>query len=87
MIDNVEFVFVMLFGFVGYEGLWMCNYSMLFEVVYELLIVWIECDFDFYLSNVLLELEDNIRESVGVIFVVIGCEDFEFEDVEIFFGW
>jgi len=85
-IANVEFAFATLLGHADHERLRTRNYSTLLEAAHEALTARIERDFDLYLSNVLLELEDNTRESAGAILAVIGREDLELEDVETFLG-
>lgn len=85
-IANLEFAFATLLGPVDHEVLRTRNYTTVLEAAHEALMARIERDFDLYLTKVLLELEDNTKESVGAILAVIGREDLELDDVTTFLG-
>lgn len=80
--ENLAYAYEKLLGEKDVEGLRSSNYTTLRAVRDTTLSARIERDFDVYLDEVLLELEDNTEESPDALLAIIDRDDVEEEAVE-----
>jgi hypothetical protein len=83
-IDNVEFIFRTALGLDDLRPLRTEHYTTVLATKNANLISRIERDFESYLENVLLRLEENSHEGIPAILSVIAHEEIEFDDLSAF---
>ncbi len=85
-VENLEFVFGAILGIGDLEPLRTQQLTTVNGIGNAVLSSRIERSFANYLTNVLLRLENNTRESAATIVFVITREDAEFDDLLAFLG-
>lgn len=87
-IENIEYAYQTILGGSSLESLREKNYTVIQSLANSssdtILIDKVESNFDLYMRNVLLKLEDNKREDVAAIIDVISRTDLEDSLVETF---
>ena len=81
---NIDFVFRNFLSSTDIAGLETRHYSTVIATENAALISKVESDFEHYLSNVLLQLENNSEEDVSTILKVINHEEIDLEKLKEF---
>ncbi|WP_221795288.1 hypothetical protein [Aquisediminimonas sediminicola] len=85
-IANLEYAYHEIFGENDLEPLRAGNYTTLRETNHAVLIERIERDFDLYLHDVLLELQENSNEDAQAILAIIRRDNLDENDLREFLG-
>lgn len=83
-IANLEHIYSEVLGETNFTAFRERNYSTLRSIADSAILARIERDFDFYLRNVLLELNDNIHEDSAAIVDILSREKIDIENVQQF---
>lgn len=83
-VANVEFLFEVILGQANLQRLRTQHYTTILGTENVVLISRIERDFELYVRNILLQLEENSQESAPAILSVINREEIDFDDLEAF---
>jgi len=83
-IPNLEFIFRAILGKANSEALLTQHYTTVLNTENSDLIRRVERDFDLYLQNILLRLENNSQESITSILSVINRDEINLDDLRAF---
>ncbi|MDO9518612.1 MAG: ATP-binding protein [Pseudohongiella sp.] len=83
-IANLEFVYQAILGKTDLEPLRHRNFTAIRSTNNEVLMKRVERDFDSYLGDVILELEDNSKEDASAIIAVIHHDTIDQDNVRAF---
>lgn len=83
-ISNIEFIFRNVLGLPSADKLATSHYTTIMSSGNETLINKVKDDFENYLNNILLELENNSEEDVSAIIEVLNHDDIESDHLEAF---
>ncbi|MBO2656376.1 ATP-binding protein [Shewanella algae] len=82
--SNLEYIWQVILGENDLEPLRTMNFTAIRSTNNTILMKRIELDFDYYFTNILLELSENTSEDASAILRVIQCDTFEQDDIQVF---
>lgn len=85
-IANLEHVYQEVLGETNLTAFHEQNYTTLRSISEPALMTKVECDFDLYLSDVLLELADNSKEDAAAIMDILCNEEVDEDNLREFVG-
>lgn len=85
-IPNLEHVYREVLGETNLRAFHQCNYTTIRAIADPTLMTRVGRDFDLYLSDVLLELEDNSGEDVAAINDILCREELDEDNLRAFVG-
>lgn len=83
-IANIEYVYHAILGAKDLQSLRECNYTTIRSAKSTTLINRIEREFDCYFSNVLLLLEENVKEDAASMLAVMCHDSLALDDIRVF---
>ncbi|CAL4868556.1 hypothetical protein MMA231_02838 [Asticcacaulis sp. MM231] len=83
-VDNIDSIFRCVLGSVNLSDLHSKHYSTVLASANAPLIARIERDFDVYLTEVLLQIDENVSEDTTAVLSIINREQLALEDIEAF---
>jgi len=84
--NNIDFIFREILGLTYSEELHVKNFTTILRSKNSTLMAKIEEDFDFYIKNVLLGLDENVEEDVSAMVKALNQKGVDSEALEEFVG-